>query len=106
MRKNRFRRSSEASAMLRSIEIGITSPCWRLSSGTKPMPAAIAAFGEAGGSRRPCTSTPPASARAVPTVALAGLVDAGEACERDDLTGPDLERDVREHALARQPVDL
>ena len=57
--------------MLRSIEIGITSPCWRLSSGTKPMPAAIAAFGEAGGSLRPCTSTPPASARSMPKIARA-----------------------------------
>ena len=57
--------------MLRSIESGMTRPCWRRSSGTKPMPAAMAAFGEAGGSLRPCTSTPPASARSMPKIARA-----------------------------------
>ena len=57
--------------MLRSIEMGITSPCWRRSSGTRPMPAAIAALGEAGGSLRPCTSTEPASARSMPKIARA-----------------------------------
>ena len=72
------------------------------------MPAAIAAFGEAGGSLRPCTST----------AARVGAVDAedrarhlrapraDEARERDDLARLDLERDVREDALAREAVDL
>ena len=83
--------------MLRSIEMGITSPCWRRSSGTRPMPAAIAALGEAGGSLRPLISTEPGrvvlkvdrltregvftdvsfDVRSGEIVALAGLVGAG-----------------------------
>ena len=45
--------------MLRSIEKSMTSPCWRRSSGTSPMPAAIAAVGDPGGSRLPSISTAP-----------------------------------------------
>src|SRR6266511_3343359 len=61
MKPRRRRRLSDASAMLRAIDISITSPCWRRSSGTKPMPAAIAAVGDARRSRRPPTVTVPAS---------------------------------------------
>ena len=57
----RVRRRSDASAMLRAIESSITSPCWRRSSGTNPMPAVIAAVGEPRLSARPETFTDPAS---------------------------------------------
>ena len=94
--------------MLRSIEKSITRPCWRRSSGTSPMPAAIAAVGEPGGSRRPAISTDPASQRSMPKIARATSVRPGadEPGEGDDLAAADVERDVGEDALARQPVDL
>ena len=94
--------------MLRSIEKSITSPCWRRSSGTSPMPAAIAAVGDPGGSDLPSISTDPASQRSIPKIARATSRPPGadEAGEGDDLAAADLERDVGEHALAREPVDL
>ena len=60
--------------MLRSIEKSITSPCWRRSSGTSPIPAAIAAVGDPGGSRLPSISTDPASQRSIPKIARATSV--------------------------------
>src|SRR3954454_10566071 len=56
---------------LRSIDISITSPCWRRSSGTSPMPARIAAVGEPGLSATPSTSTWPASGVSMPKTARA-----------------------------------
>ena len=66
--------SSDASAMLRSIEKSITSPCWRRSSGTSAIPASIAAVGDADGSRLPSISTEPASRRSIPKIARATSV--------------------------------
>ena len=60
--------------MLRSIEKSITRPCWRRSSGTSPMPAAIAAVGDPGGSDLPAISTDPASQRSIPKIARATSV--------------------------------
>src|SRR4051795_6030186 len=57
--------------VLRAIERSMTRPCWRRSSGTKPTPARIAASGRPGGSRRPATSTWPASALSMPKIARA-----------------------------------
>ena len=56
---------------LRATERSITSPCWRRSSGTKPMPARIAAVGLAFGSRLPFSSTRPPSALSIPKIARA-----------------------------------
>ncbi len=71
---NRRTRRSDESAMLRSIAKSITSPCCRLSSGTRPIPAAIAAVGEAGGSFCPSIRTAPASQRSMPKIARATSV--------------------------------
>ena len=60
--------------MLRSIEKSITSPCCRRSSGTRPIPAAIAAVGEPGGSFFPSIRTAPASQRSMPKIARATSV--------------------------------
>src|SRR5215207_5113687 len=56
---------------LRAIERSMTSPCWRRSSGTKPIPASIAAIGLPAGIRRPSTSTWPASGLSIPKIARA-----------------------------------
>jgi hypothetical protein len=69
--------------MLRSMDISMTRPCWRRSSGTRAIPASIAAVGEPGGSFLPPTWTSPASGH--------------------DLAAADLEGDVGEHALAGEP---
>ena len=61
MRPSRSRRPSEASAMLCAMDISMTRPCWRRSSGTKPMPAFMAAVGEPRRSARPLIATVPAS---------------------------------------------
>ena len=94
--------------MLRSIESSITRPCWRRSSGTSPMPAFIAAARRAGLELDAVDGD----------VAGVGRVDAedrardlaaaraDEARERDDLAAVDVEGDVDEHALAREPRDL
>ena len=101
--------SSDASAMLRSIEKSITSPCWRRSSGTS---ADAGRHRRRRRARRQATgrrSRPsPASQRSIPKIARATSRPPGadEAREGDDLAAPNLERDVGEDALARQPVDL
>ena len=104
----RWMLSSDARAMLRSIEKSITSPCWRRSSGTSPTPAAIAAVGEPGGSDLPGdldrTGVP-----AVDPEDRAGdlrATGADEPGERHDLSAANIERDVGEDPLASQPVDL
>src|SRR4051794_36592018 len=63
--------SSFVSAMLRSTESSMTRPCWRRSSGTRPMPARIAAPGEPLGISIPSTSTVPASRLSTPKIARA-----------------------------------
>ena len=72
------------------------------------MPAAIAAVGEPGGSRLPSISTDPASQRSMPKIARATSVRPAPTRpgEGDDLAAPDVEGDVGEDALARQPLDL
>ena len=60
--------------MLRSIEKSMTRPCWRRSSGTSPIPAAIAVEGDPGGRRLPSISTEPASQRSMPKIARATSV--------------------------------
>ena len=62
---------SDASATFCCTDMSMTSPCWRRSSGTKPMPAAIAAVGDARCSPRPRISTVPASYRSMPKIARA-----------------------------------
>ena len=54
-------RASEASATFCCTDMSMTRPCWRRSSGTKPMPAAMAAVGDARLSSRSRTTTRPAS---------------------------------------------
>ena len=94
--------------MFRSIEKSITSPCWRRSSGTSPIPAAIAAVGDPGGSGLPSISTDAGVPAVDPEDRARDLRPPGadEPGERDDLAAPHVERDVGEDALARQPVDL
>ena len=94
--------------MLSSVEKSITSPCWRRSSGTNPIPALIAAIGEAAPQ---CFSAQPDRAR---VIAIDSENRAGDfASARPDqpgqsnhLTGPDLERDVHKHTLAGETVNL
>ena len=94
--------------MLRAIDSSITSPCWRRSSGTRPMPAAIAAVGEPRRSASPLTVTAAGVVAVDPEDRAGDLAAAGadEPGERDDLAGSHLEGDVDEDALARQALDL
>src|SRR3954447_18561118 len=62
---------SRVRPMLRSIESSITRPCWRRSSGTRPMPAFMAADGEPRLSLSPSTKTSPASGVSTPKIARA-----------------------------------
>ena len=52
---------SDARAMLSSIDMSITRPCWRRSSGTKATPERIASSGTPRCSARPPTDTVPLS---------------------------------------------
>src|SRR5581483_7789912 len=67
-------RASEASAMFCCTDMSMTSPCWWRSSGTNPIPAAMAAVGAALRSARSPTVTPPASYRSIPNTARATSV--------------------------------
>ncbi len=67
----RHRRLREARATLWSMARSITRPCWRRSSGTKPIPAAIDAVGDRGGIVAPLTNTLPASRSSMPKIARA-----------------------------------
>ena len=103
-----MRRRSDASAMLSSVEKSITSPCWRRSSGTKPIPALIAAVGDA---RRSGFSATPDRARVVaidPENRAGDLAASGpdQSSQGDHLARPDLERDVDEDTLAGETVHL
>ena len=107
IRPMRVRARVRVIVALRAIERSITSPCWRRSSGTKPMPARIAASGRAA-RQPPAVDLDVAGVGAVdPEDRARHLAAAGahEPGERDDLAGADLEAHVEEHALAREPVD-
>jgi len=94
--------------MFRAVESSITRPCWRRSSGTKATPASIAAAGLPRRSLRPATRTAPASVAVDPEDRPRHLAAPcpDEPRERDDLARANLERDVEEHALSREPIDL
>ena len=96
------------SVALRAIERSMTRPCWRRSSGTKPMPGAHRGERPPGGQLAP-VDLDVAGVRLVDAEDRArhlAAPGADEPGERDDLARPDLEADVEEHALAREPVDL
>ena len=100
-------RPSEASATFCCTDMSMTRPCCRRSSGTKPMPAAIAPVGEPA-AQLLAAHQHPAGVVAVDAehgpghLAAAGPDQAGQ---RDDLARPDLERDVGEHAFPGQALD-
>ena len=83
--------------MLRSIDISITRPCWRRSSGTKPMPAAIAAAGEPSRSGLPAhrhrAGVVPVDAEDRPGDLAAPRAD--QPGQRDDLPGRTVEARCR-----------
>ena len=62
---------SDASATFCWIDISMTRPCWRRSSGTRPIPAVMAAVGDALRSLCPPAVTAPASYRSIPKTARA-----------------------------------
>src|SRR3954454_2205584 len=66
-RRESFQR--RVSVALRSTDSCMTSPCWRRSSGTRAMPAAIAAAGLPPTRGRPSTRTSPVSCRSMPNTA-------------------------------------
>ena len=63
--------ASEARATFCWMDISMTRPCWRRSSGTKPIPAVMAAVGDPFRSRRLPAVTEPASYRSMPKIARA-----------------------------------
>ena len=92
---------------LRAIERSMTSPCWRRSSGTNPIPARIAVSGRPGAQPAAgdldVAGVGPVDPEDRPRdLAAAGADEPGQ---RHDLARPHLEADVEEHALAGQAVD-
>ena len=101
---SRRERAADASAStLRAIERSMTRPCWRRSSGTKPMPGAHrGARARRRAAGRPSTSTWPASARSMPKIARATSLRPAPTSPASPTISParTSKRDVEEHALA------
>ena len=95
-------------ATLRATEPSVTRPCLRRSSGTKAMPARIAARGLCAETGRPPRRTLPGvvlvdAEDGAGDLAAAGADEAGEA---DDLAGADREADVVEDPGTLEALDL
>ena len=108
MRPRWLSRDSEASATFWSMPMSMTSPCWRRSSGTSAIPAAIAERGVAVGQALAVEADRPVRARSMPKIARATSDASGadEAGQRDDLAGADGEGHVVEDAGAGEVLDL
>ncbi len=93
--------------MLLAMDSSITRPCSRRSSGTRPIPPAIAATGAPFLRSWPRTCTLPASYRSIPKTVSRYLAPprTDQPCQSHYLPAAYLEGNIHEHSFSGQPLN-